>query len=52
MIKFKTIRSKVSKIFTENQQMKIIIFLSSFYWWLRKYFLGVEIDYPTEFLNN
>ena len=30
MIKFKTIRSKVSKIFTENQQMKIIIFLSSF----------------------
>ena len=52
MIKFKTIRSKVSKIFTENQQMKIIIFLSSFYWWLRKYFLAVEIDYPTEFLNN
>ena len=32
--------------------MKIIIFLSSFYWWLRKYFLAVEIDYPTEFLNN
>ena len=52
MIKFKTIRSKVSKIFTENQQMKIIIFLSSFYWWLRKYFLGVQIAYPNEFLNN
>jgi len=52
IIKFKTIRSKVSKIFTENQQMKIIIFLSSFYWYLRKYFLGVQIDYPTEFLNN
>ena len=52
MIKFKTIRSKVSKVFTENQQMKIIIFLSSCYWWLRKYFLAVEIDYPTEFLDN
>ena len=52
MIKFKTIRLKVSKFFTENQQMKIIIFLSQFYWWLRKYFLAVEIDYPVEFLDN
>lgn len=52
MIKFKKIRSKVSKIFTENQQMKIIIFLSSFFWWFRKYFLGVEINYPKEFVEN
>lgn len=22
------------------------------YWWLRKYFQGVQIDYPNEFLNN
>ena len=30
MIKFKTLRSKISKIFTENQQMKIV-FLSGIY---------------------
>tara|TARA_B100002051_G_C16696505_1_gene618459 strand:- start:420 stop:1223 length:804 start_codon:yes stop_codon:yes gene_type:complete len=52
MIKFKTIRSKVSKIFTETQQMKIVVFLSSIYWFCRKYFLGVEINYPNEFLEN
>ena len=52
MIKFKTIRSKVSKIFTESQQMKIVIFISDIFWFLRKYFLAVEIDYPKEFVNN
>lgn len=52
MIKFKFIRSKVSKIFTENQQMRIVVFLSSVFWWFRKYFLAVEIDYPREFIEN
>ena len=52
MIKFKDIRSKVSKIFTESQQMRIIILLSSIFWWFRKYFLGVEIEYPEKFLKN
>ena len=52
MIKFKTIRSKVSKIFSENQQMKIVVFISSVFWKYRKYFLAVEIDYPKEFIEN
>ena len=51
-MKFKEIRSKVSKFFNENQQMKIIILLSAIFWSLRKYFLGVEINYPIEFLDN
>ena len=49
---FKFIRSKVSKVFSETQQMKIVVMLSQFFWYLRKYFLGVEIDYPTDFLKN
>ena len=49
---FKFIRSKVSKVFSETQQMKITVMLSQFFWYLRKYFLGVEIDYPTDFLKN
>lgn len=52
MIKFKDIRSKVSKIFTENQQMKIVLKISSIFWFFRKYFLGVEIKYDKEFLDN
>ena len=52
MIKFKNIRSKFSKIFTENQQMRIVIFLSSFFWFFRKYFLGVEIKHQSEFLRS
>ena len=49
---FKFIRSKVSKAFSETQQMKIVVMLSQSFWYLRKYFLGVEIDCPTEFLEN
>jgi hypothetical protein len=52
MIKFKNIRSKVSKIFTETQQMKIIVKLSSIFWFFRKYFLGMELDYDKPFLDN
>ena len=52
MIKFKHIRSKVSKIFTETQQMKIIVKLSAIFWFLRKYFLGVELHYEKDFLEN
>ncbi len=52
MITFKDIRSKVSKIFSESQQMKIVVTLSAFYWFLRKYFLGVEIKYPDDFIEN
>lgn len=52
MLSFKDIRSKVSKIFTESQQMKIVVFISSIFWFFRKYFLGVEIKYPSDFLDN
>jgi len=52
MIKFKDIRSKVSKLFSENQQMKIVLKISSIFWYFRKYFLAVEINYDKEFLNN
>ena len=52
MFSFKKIRSLVSKIFTENQQMKIVVFISKIYWLMRKYFLGVQIEYPEEFIDN
>lgn len=39
-------------MFSECQQMIIILWLSRLFWHLRKYFLGVEIDYPAEFLEN
>ena len=39
-------------MFSEYQQMIIILWLSRLFWHLRKYFLGVEIDYPAEFLEN
>ena len=49
---FKQIRSLIGKLFNENQQMKAVMYLSHFYWFLRKYFLAVEITYPKEFLIN
>ena len=49
---FKKIRSLVGRMFSEYQQMIIILWLSRLFWHLRKYFLGVEIDYPAEFLEN
>ena len=49
---FKKIRSLVGRLFSEKQQMIIILWLSQFFWNLRKYFLGVQIDYPDEFLKN
>ena len=49
---FKQIRSFVGKLFDENQQMLVVMYLSHFFWFLRKYFLAVEITYPKEFLNN
>ena len=52
MIKFKDIRSKFSKLFSEDQQMKIVLKLSSIFCYFRKYFLAVEIDYDNEFLCN
>ena len=52
MIKFKDIRSKVSKLFSEDQQMKIVLKISSIFWYFRKYFLAVEINYDKEFLDN
>ena len=39
-------------MFSEYQQMIIILWLSRLFWHLRKYFLGVEIGYPAEFLEN
>jgi hypothetical protein len=49
---FKHIRSFVGKFFNENQQMLIVMYLSHFFWSLRKYFLAVEVKYPNEFLEN
>jgi len=49
---FKIIRSFIGRLFPENIQMVIIIFLSNFFWILRKYFLSVVIDYPKDFLIN
>ena len=49
---FKKIRSLVGRLFNENQQMIVVMWLSAFYWKLRKYFLSVEIEYPQEFLEN
>jgi len=49
---FKKIRSLVGRLFDENQQMLIVMHLSDFFWFLRKYFLSVEIEYPSEFLEN
>ena len=49
---FKQIRSLIGKLFNENQQMIVVMYLSHFYWFLRKYFLAVEITYPKEFLIN
>ena len=49
---FKQIRSLVGKLFNENKQMIVVMYLYHFYWFLRKYFLAVEITYPKEFLIN
>ena len=49
---FKNIRSLVGRLFSENIQMRIVLVLSDFFWFLRKYFLAIEIKYPDEFLNN
>ena len=49
---FKKIRSWTGKLFSEHQQMLIVMWLSDFFWFLRKYFLSVVIDYPNEFLEN
>ena len=49
---FKQIRSIIGRLFSENMQMKIVMIISDFFWFLRKYFLSVVIDYPDEFLDN
>ena len=49
---FKKLRSLVGRLFNENQQMIIVMYLSDFFWFLRKYFLSVEIEYPDEFMKN
>jgi len=49
---FKKLRSLIGRLFNENQQMIIVMYLSDFFWFLRKYFLSVTIDYPDEFLQN
>ena len=49
---FKKFRSLVGRLFSENMQMHIVIILSDIFWHLRKYFLSVEIDYPSEFISN
>ena len=48
-LNFKTIRSFIGKRFNENQQMRIVVFLSGLFWRLRKYFLGVEREKDLKF---
>ena len=49
---FKTLRSLVGRLFSENIQMKLVMIISETFWFFRKYFLSVEIDYSREFLEN
>ena len=49
---FKKLRSLIGRLFSENQQMIVVMYLSDFFWFLRKYFLSVEIEYPAKFLEN
>jgi hypothetical protein len=49
---FKKIRSLVGRLFSEKQQMVIILWFAEIFWFLRKYLLSVEIDYPDEFIEN
>ena len=49
---YKKIRSLVGRLFSENVQMIIVMYLSDFFWWMRKYFLSVVIDYPEEYEKN
>ena len=48
---FKKIRSLVGRLFNENQQMLIVMFLSDVFW-IEEIFLSVVIEYPEEFLEN
>jgi O-methyltransferase len=48
---FYIVRAKIGKCLSEENQMKVTTFLSKIFWILRKYFLGVEIIYPPDFLN-
>ena len=52
ILEFKKIRSFIGKRFSENQQMRIVVFLSSIFWGLRKYFLGVERKTDLKFSNH
>ena len=51
-LNFKMMRSFIGKRFNENQQMRIVVFLSGLFWGLRKYFLGVERDENLKFSNH
>lgn len=51
-MKFKKIRSFIGKFFSEKAQMHFLIFSSKLFWNLRKFFLGVEIEYPKDFKEN
>lgn len=48
---FRILRAQIGKCLSEKNQMKVTTFLSKIFWMLRKYFLGVEIIYPVDFLN-
>lgn len=52
LISFKNLRSNIGKLFTVNQQISIVRFLSKFFWSLREYFLGVKIEYDDFFKEN
>jgi len=46
---FKKIRSFIGNFFTEHNQMKFVRFISSFFWFFRKYFLGVDRVFDKDF---
>ena len=49
---FKEIRSTIGKLFSGKSQDVISIFISKFYWFFRKYFLGIEIKKNNKFKQN
>jgi hypothetical protein len=51
-MKFYKIRSFIGHFFSEHQQMRIVILLSSIFWSLRKYFLGISLSYDKKFIKN
>jgi hypothetical protein len=51
-MKFYKIRSFVGHFFLETTQMRLMILLSQIFWFLRKYFLGIVLNYDKKFIRH